>query len=282
MNSKNCYIKLNNEIISMKHSIQFIMDLDQDAVFNMAADRYLLSHCVETQHIYIRLYSWNPPAISLGYMQKPDRILNREKCLANNIVWILRPTGGRAVFHIDDITYSVIFPKTISELGTSISKTYNLISRCLISGLQRIGIPCKTHSAKLNSAEARKEIKLPCFLAPNRDEIMVRGKKLVGSAQKRTHLAVLQHGSIPLTKQFCTLPLYQMMDKAESMRLVSLLANNCTCIEDWVSDYTRESVIANLVEGFAQNLPFDTKTKTWSQEDREKILEISQNFTVNQ
>ena len=87
-------------------------------------------------------------------------------------------------------------------------ETYRIISRCLMGGLNDVGIQCVSCDSTNALRETKREMKLPCFLAPNRNEIMVDGKKLVGSAQKRTAEAILQHGSIPLTSAYRNLPDY--------------------------------------------------------------------------
>jgi lipoate-protein ligase A len=201
----------------MNLTLRIIKDEPESAAFNMAADMYLLRKCQLEQAVFLRTYSWKPSAISIGYMQEAEKVLNLESCLENGIDWIKRPTGGRAVYHCEDITYSCIFSSAVKMMGSSIQESYSIISDCLMTGLQFCGVKTCPHDSDLDARDARREIKLPCFLAPNRRELMVDGRKLAGSAQKRINGAVLQHGSIPLTPAFRNLPNFENISDEEKL-----------------------------------------------------------------
>lgn len=141
----------------------------------------------------LRFYQWKPCCISLGKNQKIEEI-DTEKCLAAGIDIVYRPTGGRAILHAEELTYSVVFKDDIS--GT-IEETYHEISKALVKGLRKLDIPAVMAPQQ---ADFRKLYKQPssaaCFSSSAKYEIQVNGKKLVGSAQRRFAGAVLQHGSI--------------------------------------------------------------------------------------
>ncbi|MDR2579288.1 MAG: lipoate--protein ligase family protein [Chitinispirillales bacterium] len=237
----------------------------------MAADLYLLNHCINYNHVTIRLYSWAQPSITIGYMQAPDNELDLNKLRAASVGWIKRPTGGRAVLHDGDITYSCVFPKTIRDMGSGITETYRLISQCLISGLEKASIKCTAHDSSVSTVGISRSVKLPCFLAPSRDEIMVDGKKLIGSAQKRTATAALQHGSIPITGAFRGLPEYLRIDKMEKEKQAESLMSKCCCIDELVTGATFESLAECLIEGFSAVLPFKGELIPWSSEEEKCI-----------
>lgn len=259
----------------MNPKIEFIIDPSCSAAFNMAADLYLLSRCGNSSTLFVRFTKWEPPCITLGYMQRADDILNMPALRKSGITWIRRPTGGRAVLHWRDITYSCVFPVTIDSMGESINKTYGIISRCLIKGLKECGIEAEMLESSAEIKKTRNEAALPCFLAPNRNEIMVRGKKLIGSAQKRTTRGVLQHGSMPLTGSFRRLPLYCKMNRAEQIRRQKLLKEKCTCVEECLDYFTDEGIIKNLIHGFVQSISLTYEIREWSQEEKREILSIS-------
>jgi lipoyl(octanoyl) transferase len=256
--------------------LRIIDDGPRTAAFNMAADMYLLDACKDQETVFVRFYEWSPPAISLGCMQIAEDVLDIAACRKAGIEWIRRPTGGRAVLHFEDITYSCVFSKKIRRMGASISQTYRLISACLASGLAASGIDCSTHDSTLDARKARREAKLPCFLAPNRDEIMVGGKKLAGSAQKRTADAVLQHGSIPLSPAFRQLPLYEKISPAERDAQTRLLNNKCTCIQEILgtAHADKKKILANLKAGFAATFAMTAEEKGWNEEERAAIKAI--------
>jgi lipoate-protein ligase A len=182
----------------------------------MAADLYLLSLCEQSPAVFVRLYSWKKPSITLGVTEKPQETLDLAAIAAHDVEWIRRPTGGRSVLHDHDITYSCVFSaEGVNGMGASLMETYGVISSCLMNGLEKAGIRCGAHDSPLDSHISRMSARLPCFLSPNRHEIMVEGRKLLGSAQKRSAKAVLQHGSIPLTPAFRLLPDYLVLSAEE-------------------------------------------------------------------
>ena len=255
----------------MKIKCRVIIDKPHSAAYNMAADLYLLSVCALEPAIFLRFYKWEKPSISLGCMQKPESILDKEAMTKEGVTWVRRPTGGRAVLHYEDITYSCVFSKKIEQMGSSIAETYALISKCLIRGLEKAGISCSSHQFLLDTKNLKQETKLPCYLAPNRSEIMVNGRKLIGSAQKRTEHSVLQHGSVPLTGRFRDLPLYQKLSDNKRQTFVRLLKQKCICIEECVPSYKEKNIVENLVQGFSEIVPFEMYEEPWSKVEEDRI-----------
>jgi lipoate-protein ligase A len=248
-------------------TIRFIIDEARSANFNMAADRYLLDQCVNYERVTVRLYSWVRPSITVGYMQAVDTELDLGRVRTDGVDWVRRPTGGRAVLHDGDVTYSCVFPKSIREMGGGITETYRLISRCLMDGLERASIKCGAHDSSADLRGIGREVKLPCFLAPSRDEVMVDGKKLVGSAQKRTAHAVLQHGSIPITPAFRRLPEYLLIDQSEKEKQVQLLTLKSCCIDELTTGMSFKYLTECLINGFSSILPFNAELIPWSLEE---------------
>jgi lipoyl(octanoyl) transferase len=246
--------------------LRVIVDSQCTAAFNMAADLCLLNRAVEDNAVFLRFYGWNPPAISLGCLQDPEKTLDREALTARGIDWVQRPTGGRAILHWNDLTYAVAFPTTCAALGTTITQTYGIISGCLMAGLARIGIQCTSHDSASEYAATKRETKLPCFLSPNRNEIMVNGKKLVGSAQKRGGKAVLQHGSIPLDGNFRKLPEFCGITRQERDRQSKMLWEKCTCIGEIDPKITIALLIEHLTVGFADTLGFEIQEYSWEED----------------
>jgi len=237
--------------------LRIIDDTSHDAAFNMAEDLRLLDSCVEDEAVVLRLYSWDPPAVSLGCMQKPEQTLDLESLRAAGFGWVVRPTGGRAILHHDDLTYCIVFPKRIAAMGSSVAESYAVISRCLQRGCTLAGIATQAHDSVLDSREVRRKIKLPCFLAPNRDEIMAGGHKLAGSAQKRTARAVLQHGSVPLSGAFRELPEFMRISDSERRAQKRLLARKCACVRDIVPEMSMGRFRECIRRGFVEELGFE-------------------------
>jgi len=254
--------------------MRFIIDKSRSAEFNMAADLYLLKRCANSGEITVRLYSWIRPTVSIGCMQSPDTELDLNALQAAGAGWIRRITGGRAVLHDGDITYSVTFPKSLREMGNSIAQTYKIISKCLMDGLNRASIICEAHDSDGGLSGIGRQVKLPCFLAPNRDEIMAAGKKLVGSAQKRTAEGVLQHGSIPINGNYRNLPLYLRINDPEREKQIELLKSKSCCIDDLITDNqvpTFDRLAECLMSGFSAALPFNGELTPWTPEEEREI-----------
>jgi lipoyl(octanoyl) transferase len=260
----------------MSITARIIDDTAHDAAFNMAADLYLLAQSEDRPELSVRLYTWEKPSITLGYGQKAAETLDRAAVYRDGVEWIRRPTGGRAVLHDGDITYSVVFSSSIAEMGKTLSETYRIISDSLLAGLAAAGIDCLPHDSGLNVGMSRSSVKLPCFLSPNRAEIMSGARKLVGSAQKRSAKAVLQHGSIPLTDHYRMLPQYLDISDEERILQKRLLERKSVCIEEIRKDISEKQLRHCLLQGFCETLPFPATREGWSESEQKEIFNLSQ------
>jgi lipoate-protein ligase A len=176
---------------------RLIIDEPLPASTNMAVDEALFRLCSNGKAKYfptIRFYQWQSPTLSFGSSQKIEHAVDAEYCRKKGYAIIRRPTGGRAVLHDDEVTYSVV-AQTRDELGESIQETYRLISEGILEAFRLINIEAETEG-KDQSAKRDKLTYLPCFASSTRYEIAFNGKKIVGSAQRRNNRAFLQHGSI--------------------------------------------------------------------------------------
>lgn len=145
----------------------------------------------------LRLYSWNPPCLSLGYAQAfKDVDIERLKSHGWDVV--RRVTGGRAILHTDELTYSVTGSTDDPILAGGVLESYNRLSRALLFAVRELGlqVEVKEDASHATSVTYANPV---CFEVPSTYEITVNGKKLIGSAQARKKEGVLQHGSLPLT-----------------------------------------------------------------------------------
>ena len=149
----------------------------------------------------LRLYAWDPPCLSLGRAQAGDE-LDRAACARDGVHVVRRPTGGRAILHTDELTYSVVAPLDDPRLSGGIISSYRRLSRALLDALQRVGINAESRATGHESRKiphTSRDANPVCFEVPSHYELTAAdGRKLVGSAQMRTSDAVLQHGTIPL------------------------------------------------------------------------------------
>ncbi len=185
----------------MKETWRLINSGENSGGFNMALDSAFLKLIHETKTPILRFFRWNPFTVSLGYGQKISSVKS-EKIYTEGFEIVRRPTGGRAIFHSEELTYSVILPNNHKFTGNGITETYNKISVALLQGLKNLGIEkAEFEKSQINFKDFYKtEDSFSCFNASARYEIVVNDKKIIGSAQKRTNEGVLQHGSILVGK----------------------------------------------------------------------------------
>lgn len=190
--------------------------------WNMAVDESILEHIHRGESIpTLRLYAWDPPCLSLGHAQPfSDVDVNRLKQRGWEVV--RRVTGGRAILHTDEITYSVIAPSNEPRVEGSVLESYNRLAQALLRAVQTLEIPVEMKEGKASESTTPNPV---CFEVPSTYEITVNGKKLIGSAQARKKEGVLQHGSLPLTgdlTRICQALVFENEVKREeaSMRLL--------------------------------------------------------------
>ncbi|MFZ5875549.1 MAG: lipoate--protein ligase family protein [Nitrospirota bacterium] len=174
------------------------MDPPSPAGYNMAVDEALADAC-RRGHIgpTLRVYGWDRPSISLGYFQRPEAVVDLERCRAAGVPVVKRTTGGRAVYHHREVTYSLVAPTPHPKFPSTIRGAYEVVARALASGLTDFGLRVDLHPR--DPERLRRGTKTPlCFDSTSRSELTLHGKKVVGSAQRRWPTAFLQHGSILL------------------------------------------------------------------------------------
>jgi len=173
--------------------------------YNMAVDEGLIRSVVEKDgRPILRLFGWDPPTVSFGYSQDPTREVDLEKCRRAGVELVRRPTGGRAVLHWEELTYSLICRQDHPRLGGGIEETYRVIGECLVESLRRFGAPVVLERASERPTRPRGAgATAPCFSSISRWEVKCRGRKLIGSAQRRVDGAILQHGSLMLGEAHC-------------------------------------------------------------------------------
>lgn len=161
---------------------------------NMAVDEAMMSSVAAGDAPpTLRLYGWSPPCLSLGYGQRSSDV-DLERVRAAGWGLVRRPTGGRAILHTDELTYSVALPDAHPLANGGVIETYLRLSRGLMAAMGQLGLGVLADpDGDTDSAKGP-----VCFEVPSKYEITVGGKKLIGSAQVRRRGGVLQHGSIPL------------------------------------------------------------------------------------
>jgi len=234
---------------------------------NMSVDEHLLNSLTDEPRTFLRFYQWQQPTASLGYSQKAENVLDLEFCRANGIEIVRRMTGGKMVLHHQEITYSIV--SSDQELFTAtLGGSYKLISQALMNGLEKMGLR-PSPAGKAPSFYARGN--LPCFSHPAQDEIEVAGKKIIGSAQKRTGKKFLQHGSIPLRHDSALLKSVSLLETSpDEIRMTSLsLALGRDVDFHWA--------VNHLVAGFLDFFGVGSKPLTFTKAEWDKIHDLQIN-----
>lgn len=175
-------------------SWRFVRSEPLPGPLNMALDEVLATSCARGEGPpTLRLYTWDPPTVSVGYAQALEGEVDLEACRRLGFGVVRRMTGGRAVVHQHELTYAIAFPEGLLGPG-GIQEDYRRISQGLIAGLRRLGVAADLSRGSVG----RGAVSGVCFLSSSRFELSVAGRKLVGSAQRRLRGAVLQHGSLLL------------------------------------------------------------------------------------
>lgn len=171
-----------------------------NAFFNMAVDE-AIARGVENDASppTVRAFGWTPPAVSFGYAQRIGREVDAARCRQRGIHLVRRPSGGRAVLHWNELTYSVACRGDDPLLGGAIQESYRKISACLVAGLQRLGVAARFEPRRTPVSSPRGEgLTSPCFSSTTQYEVTLDDRKIIGSAQRRLGGVLLQHGSLLL------------------------------------------------------------------------------------
>jgi lipoate-protein ligase A len=198
----------------------------------------------------LRLYTWQPYSVSLGFQQK-EQDINKELCQELGIDVVRRPTGGRAVYHSEELTYAVIMRADPRE---SIAAVHNTIAEALLNALQPIaGGELQMTSARdtapiRESYQEGKPTNIVCFASTSRYEITYRGRKLVGSAQRRFGDAVLQHGSILIGPEHLRLAHLLNTEEHLKAKTLELMQRETVTLNEIAGSELDVTEVAELVE----------------------------------
>ena len=175
----------------MAESWLFWNDTPHSPAWNMAADEALLQNAPATGTPLLRCYAWDRPAVSIGYVQRLD-------AAPEGFAAVRRPTGGGIVYHDYDFTFSVAFPMGHWLTGLDRTQSYNWLNRSLQAALQALGFPAELSAREIPHSVERAT--MVCFTNPTRYDLLLEGRKVAGSAQRRTSDGLLHQASLHFGK----------------------------------------------------------------------------------
>ena len=245
----------------------------QDGPTNMAIDEAILEAIAagESQPT-LRFYGWQPACLSLSFAQPWDDA-DLDRCAQLGWDVVRRPTGGRAILHIDELTYSVCAPESNPRVHGGVLESYQRLSEALLAGLRLMGLdPAKAKPYY----EDRGEPGPACFDGPSNYEITIGQRKLVGSAQMRRKGVVLQHGTLPLHGDITRIAQGLAVDMpGQRLAIVNRLQYRATTLEASLARQVAFDEAAELLrQGFATalNLTLETGTLTPAETNRAAAL----------
>jgi len=178
---------------------RFLDSGEGNGFWNMAIDEAIFAFTGKKNSLpTLRFYQWKPAAVSIGYSQDINEELNLEECRRLKIDVVRRWTGGGAIFHQDELTYSFTSKTDAFKGFNNFITSYYRVCAGIIKGLSRLGIQAgfrERGDSFLNKG-------IPCFMANSKHDLIADRKKLVGNAQRRTKEVFLQQGSLPIAYDF--------------------------------------------------------------------------------
>lgn len=181
---------------------RFIRSGEGTPADNMAIDEaMLIAHSEGRTPPTVRFYGWRPATLSIGYFQKAEDEILLDEVRRQGVGFVRRPTGGRAVLHDRELTYSMIVSEDYPDMPGTVNEAYRVLSEGLVCGFRRLEL--QAEMVNLGAAEEKAKYastagSAACFDSPSWYELVVEGRKIAGSAQTRSRGVILQHGSILL------------------------------------------------------------------------------------
>lgn len=234
--------------------------------------------------ITIRFYNFNPSCVTFGYFQK-NSTLNHNYIKQNNFEIARRITGGRAVLHHHDLTYSVVVHKSSGFFSESILENYKYVADALLCGLSKLGIKAELHPALRKKPGEERTPSAICFDSPSYLEVKVDDKKFCGSAQNKTTNCFLQHGTIyfdidPKIHYLCMTPPENLKGLDDEMIEFSaeILKKSMACISELniekKPDFT--DLAESLKEGFGEAFKFEVEKKSLTESELKRFKELNE------
>ncbi|MBE3558743.1 MAG: lipoate--protein ligase family protein [Ktedonobacteraceae bacterium] len=230
----------------------------------MAIDEAILLHHIEGRVApTLRVFRWTTPAISLGRFQNVEREIASEICQQRGVALVRRPTGGRAVYHRDEFTYSIVIGKR-DGVPSGVVAAYAHLAQGLIAALDRLGV-----QAELSEGRVNKQPSAACFASSTQADLTSGGFKLIGSAQVWKDESLLQQGSLPLDDRAAEFfAMLQFPSDAARQEALASYKEKTTPLHTFAPTASWQDVAEAFRQGFsaalqAQFLPATLSTAEW-------------------
>ena len=259
---------------------RLINDIPRSGSFNMAGDQVLLEMCRDYVEPVFRLYDWECPTLSLGKNEKIDPLIDLQECQNLSIPVVRRMTGGKAVLHGFDITYSIAAGVQDSQFPGGILDNYQFLARGFKYFFQKLGL-----NPVLNKKSLPKKNKEPhiCFSEPSSYEILIEGRKIIGNAQRvriareRNSLPkrfFLQHGSILLKD---SIPLILRIFPHANESILRRKIHSLQSVGIYPK-YSKKKLIRILTESIRNTFEIEWDNRDWNDKELISIADHEKNY----
>lgn len=242
---------------------------------NMAIDEALLEAVIKGESPpVLRFYAWEPACLSLGIGQQ-SKLVDWAACAQRGWEVVRRTTGGRAILHTDELTYSVCAPLTDPRVTGSIQESYARLSQALAQGITLMGLPvCATPAVGMGDPAAAKGP--VCFDTPANYEITIGERKLIGSAQMRRHQVMLQHGTLPLNGDITRIveALAYPSEQARAQARVLLRTQAATFEDGLGRAVSYETAVTHMTAAFTDTLNLELMPSTLTPKETARAAEL--------
>lgn len=265
------------------HKWRLIIEENNNAYYNMAVDEAIMKvHSQGDTPPTLRFYGWQPAALSLGYFQQLKKEVDLEKCKKQGIDFVRRLTGGRAILHKQELTYSIVIREDYQLLADSIEKSYQQISAGLAAGLNQLGVEAELKEVE-RGRKAPRGHSAACFDAPSWYEVVLNNKKLIGSAQRRKENTILQHGSLPLADSSAEIfELLNYSSENERKKSRRIFKNKSTNLKKAGYEFKKQQLIDALAAGLAEKLAITLENGSLTEKEIKIAHRLAENKYKNQ
>ncbi|WP_124727181.1 lipoate--protein ligase family protein [Staphylospora marina] len=236
---------------------------------NMAIDEAILHvHREGRVPPTVRFYGWNPATLSIGYFQRVDKEVVLERIRSRGLGFVRRMTGGRAVLHDKELTYSVVVSEDHPLMPPTVSESYRVISQALLEGYRLLGLKAEL---SLPESGRREAASAACFDSPSDYELVIEGRKAAGSAQTRQRGVILQHGSVLVDlDEDLLFDVLRFPNEQVKERLKRSFSEKAVAINQLRSPgASMEEVIKAFFEGFERGMGIRLEPGELTEEERE-------------
>lgn len=257
----------------MKTTWRLLLTGDNDGYANMAIDEAIIEAYRQGRApATLRIYGWQPAAFSLGYFQDAIRTLDVEKCKKENILFVRRITGGGALFHCRELTYSLVCSINDFKHCLGVADSFKSICSFIINTYKRMGL-APVYAGEANGCRLKKPAGGAhsfCFASQEKYDILIGRKKIGGNAQKRSKDSIFQHGSIPLESSI-EKAISFLRDKPKDMA-------SCVCsLEEAAGRRISFGECSRiLVEAFQETFSVELKSDALTEIEQEHALRLTE------